>query len=37
LIVHGGKWFTYDVNAKLEATEIEYDSNNFINSVYKIE
>ncbi|WES99064.1 hypothetical protein P2W68_05470 [Chryseobacterium arthrosphaerae] len=37
-IVHGGKWFTYHVlDAKYEATEIEYDSNNFINSVYKIE
>lgn len=38
LIIHGGKWFTYNVlNAKFEATEIEYNSNNFINSVYKIE
>ncbi|WP_160139852.1 WG repeat-containing protein [Chryseobacterium sp. c4a] len=38
LIVHGGRWFTYSfLDAKLEPAEIEYDSNNFINSVYKIE
>ncbi|MEJ5104229.1 MULTISPECIES: WG repeat-containing protein [Chryseobacterium] len=38
LIVYGGKWFTYSLlGMNLEPTEIEYDSNNFINSVYKIE
>lgn len=38
LIIHGGRWFTYSfLDAKLAPAEIEYDSNNFINSVYKIE